>query len=77
MAVGPTQLLIIAIVVLVLFGASRLPQLGKNLGSGIRNFKDGLTGEGDDDAPLPDAEPPRQMTGKKSKKRHRPRQDEA
>ncbi len=77
MAVGPTQILIIAIVVLVLFGASRLPQLGKNLGSGIRNFKDGLTGEGDDDGPQADAEPARQMTGKKSKKRKRPREDAA
>ena len=77
MAVGPTQLLIIALVILVLFGASRLPQLGKNLGSGIRNFKDGLTGEGDDDAPQADAEPPRQMTGKKAKKRKRPRENEA
>jgi TatA/E family protein of Tat protein translocase len=50
MAIGPTQILIILIVLVLLFGASRLPQLGKNLGSGIRNFKKGLTeGEADDE----------------------------
>jgi sec-independent protein translocase protein TatA len=50
MAIGPTQILIVLVVLLLLFGASRLPQLGKNLGSGIRNFKKGLT-EGDDEEP--------------------------
>ncbi len=77
MAVGPTQLLIIFVVVLILFGASRLPQLGRNLGSGIRNFKDGLTGEGDDDPPPADAAAPRQMTDRKAKKRKRARQEGA
>lgn len=48
MAIGPTQLLIVVLVALVLFGAGRLPALGKNLGAGIRNFKKGLTGEADD-----------------------------
>ncbi len=48
MAIGPTQILLILIAVVVLFGASRLPQLGKNLGAGIRNFKKGLT-DGDDE----------------------------
>jgi len=52
MSVGPTQILIILLVLVVLFGASRLPQLGKNLGSGIRNFKKGLTeGDVDEDDP--------------------------
>ena len=52
MAVGPWQILLVLLVLVVLFGAGRLPQLGKNLGSGIRNFKKGLTGsedEGEDD----------------------------
>jgi sec-independent protein translocase protein TatA len=39
---GATELLIILALVLVLFGAGKLPQLGRGLGEGIRNFKRGL-----------------------------------
>ncbi len=41
---GLPELLIIFAIVLVVFGASRLPQLGKGLGEGIANFRDGLRG---------------------------------
>ncbi|HUP44244.1 MAG TPA: twin-arginine translocase TatA/TatE family subunit [Thermoanaerobaculia bacterium] len=37
------ELLVILVIVVVIFGASRLPQLGKGLGEGISNFRDGLT----------------------------------
>ncbi|WP_261663456.1 twin-arginine translocase TatA/TatE family subunit [Deinococcus sp. Marseille-Q6407] len=40
MPIGPLELLIIAAVILVLFGASKLPQLGKGLGRGIREFRE-------------------------------------
>ncbi len=36
---GLTELLIILLIVVVLFGGSKIPQLGKGLGEGIRNFK--------------------------------------
>ncbi|HWN10049.1 MAG TPA: twin-arginine translocase TatA/TatE family subunit [Pyrinomonadaceae bacterium] len=39
---GPTELLIIAAVVFLLFGATRLPQLAKSLGQSKRAFKEGL-----------------------------------
>lgn len=39
---GPQELILILLIVLVLFGASKLPQLGRGLGQGIRNFKQGL-----------------------------------
>lgn len=39
------ELLIILLIVFVLFGASRLPEAGKALGAGIRNFKKALSGE--------------------------------
>ena len=39
---GPMELLLILVIVLIVFGASRLPQLGKGLGEGIRNFKQGM-----------------------------------
>ena len=40
MNLGPTELLIIAGIVVLLFGGRRFAELGKNLGSGIKNFKD-------------------------------------
>lgn len=40
----PTHLLVIAIVFLVIFGAKRLPELGKGLGEGLKGFKEGLKG---------------------------------
>jgi len=42
-SLGLPELLIIFLIVLVLFGANKLPQLGKGLGSAIRNFKEGMS----------------------------------
>jgi len=39
---GFPELLLVLVIVVVLFGASRLPQLGKGMGEGISNFRDGL-----------------------------------
>jgi sec-independent protein translocase protein TatA len=44
----PTHLIVIAVVVLVLFGGKKLPELGKGLGEGLRGFKDGMKGVTDD-----------------------------
>ena len=40
--IGPLELLIVLIIVLVVFGAKRLPEMGRNLGKGIKEFKEGL-----------------------------------
>jgi len=45
---GPTELLLIALLFVVLFGASRLPEIGRGLGVGIRRFKRGLRDEDDE-----------------------------
>ena len=42
---NPIHLLIVALIVLLLFGAKRLPEMGRALGSGIREFKDGVLGQ--------------------------------
>ena len=42
---GPTELIIILVIVLIIFGAGRLPGIGKALGRGIKEFKDGSTGK--------------------------------
>jgi sec-independent protein translocase protein TatA len=44
---GPMELVLILAIVVVIFGASKLPQLGKGLGEGINNFRDGLKGKED------------------------------
>lgn len=44
----PTHLLIIGVVLLVLFGGRKLPELGKGLGEGLRGFKEGMKGVTDD-----------------------------
>ena len=40
-----TEILLILVVVMILFGAGRLPEIGRSLGEGIRNFKKALSGE--------------------------------
>jgi sec-independent protein translocase protein TatA len=58
--IGPTELIIVLVIVLLIFGPKRLPGLGKQLGSGMREFKDSIAGIGgkddddDDDAPVAD-----------------------
>lgn len=46
-AMGASELLIILVIVVLLFGASKLPELGRSLGAGLTNFKQGLK-EGDE-----------------------------
>ncbi|HEX3128945.1 MAG TPA: twin-arginine translocase TatA/TatE family subunit [Thermoanaerobaculia bacterium] len=44
-SLGMPELFVVFLIVIVLFGASRLPQIGKGLGEGIKNFKKGLKGD--------------------------------
>jgi sec-independent protein translocase protein TatA len=47
--IGPLELVIVLVIVLVIFGPKRLPGLGRSLGSGMREFKDSVTGKTKDD----------------------------
>lgn len=49
MSIGFWQILIVLLLVLVLFGAGKLPKVMGDLGKGMRNFKDGLKGEDEKD----------------------------
>ncbi|MCG1010633.1 twin-arginine translocase TatA/TatE family subunit [Salinicoccus sp. ID82-1] len=52
MAVGPTSMIVIAVVALIIFGPKKLPQFGRAMGSTLREFKDatkGLATDDDDD----------------------------
>jgi sec-independent protein translocase protein TatA len=48
-SIGPTELIIVLVIVLIIFGPKRLPGLGKQLGSGMREFKDSIAGKDHDD----------------------------
>ena len=43
--IGPLEIAIVLIIVLVIFGPKRLPGLGRSLGTGMREFKDSITGK--------------------------------
>lgn len=47
---GSTEVLVIAIVILLLFGGKKIPELMKGLGKGVKSFKDGMNGVDNEDA---------------------------
>jgi len=49
--IGPEKILLLAIVVLLLFGAKRIPEIGSSFGKGIREFKKSMADIGGDEAP--------------------------
>jgi sec-independent protein translocase protein TatA len=62
--IGGTELLLIILLALLLFGAGRLSDIGKGLGEGIRNFKKGIKEESDS----PEAKPLDVKPGESGKK---------
>jgi sec-independent protein translocase protein TatA len=48
--VGMPELIVILVIILIIFGAGKLPQIGEGLGRGIRNFKKATTKEQEDEA---------------------------
>lgn len=63
MGIGVPELLILLVIVVLLFGASRLPQIGRGLGEGIKNFKLGMR-----DRPEIDVTPKQTSDGESEKK---------
>jgi sec-independent protein translocase protein TatA len=57
---NPLHILILLLVVLLVFGAKRLPEIGRSLGEGMRGFKDSISGESHQHSltPAPPAAPP-------------------
>lgn len=58
----PTHLLVLGVIVFLLFGAKRLPELGKGLGEGLKGFKDGIKGGGTDSSSTPPVQPVQQQS---------------
>jgi sec-independent protein translocase protein TatA len=47
--IGPMELIVVLVIALLIFGPKKLPDLGRSVGSGMREFKNSVTGGGDDD----------------------------
>jgi sec-independent protein translocase protein TatA len=47
--VGPLELVIVLVIALVILGPKRLPEVGKSIGNGMREFKDAISGNSKDD----------------------------
>jgi len=47
--IGPTELIIVLVIALLVIGPKRLPEVGKSLGKGMREFKDSLSGDSRDE----------------------------
>jgi sec-independent protein translocase protein TatA len=56
--ISPWELLILVFVVLLIFGPKRVPEAGRSLGRGLREFKEGIMGGHDDKPELPVTAPP-------------------
>jgi TatA/E family protein of Tat protein translocase len=48
MSIGPLEIIILLVIILLLFGAKRIPEVGGSLGKGIRDFGRGIKGEDDE-----------------------------
>jgi sec-independent protein translocase protein TatA len=72
MPFSPFELLIILLIVLLIFGAKRVPEMGRSLGSSLREFKDGITNFGGDEPERRELE--RGTTRVETVDTHRPKQ---
>jgi sec-independent protein translocase protein TatA len=58
LAVGPTGLIVVPVVALLVFGPRKLPDPARSLGGGMREFKNSVTGADSDELPYADAPKP-------------------
>jgi len=56
--IGPTELILIILLVVIIFGAKKLPELGKSMGESIKNFKKSIASK-DKDKPADEPHPPK------------------
>ena len=64
--IGPFEIAIIALVALLLFGAGRIADIGKGLGQGIKNFKQGLKEANEIDADKPEPKDEKEAKAKEA-----------
>jgi sec-independent protein translocase protein TatA len=67
--IGPWEIAILLVIVLLVFGPKRLPEMGRSLGKGMREFKDSITGKDETtsaELPASTEEPPVSVSSTKS-----------
>lgn len=58
--IGPMELALIVLIIVIIFGARKLPELGKSMGEGIKNFKRSISSkDNDEDKPTDEPHPPK------------------
>lgn len=58
--IGPMELALIVLIIVIIFGAKKLPELGKSMGEGIKNFKRSISSkDNDEDKPTDEPHPPK------------------
>ncbi len=57
---GPPELLLLFLIILIVFGAGKIPQIGSGLGKGIRNFRKAVKGEEEDETAATPPKDPKQ-----------------
>jgi sec-independent protein translocase protein TatA len=63
--IGPWEIAILLVIVLLVFGPKRLPEMGRSLGRGMREFKNSITGKDEEEVPEVPAELPAETEPKK------------
>ena len=58
--IGPMELIVVLVIALVVFGPKKLPDLGRSLGKGMREFRSSVTGEERDELAAPEPVRPRE-----------------
>ena len=74
-SIGPLELIVVLVIVLLIFGPKRLPGLGKSLGSGMRKFKDSIAGKDKDDDEDEEEDERPELTKAKAKSDERPAEE--
>ena len=66
--IGTTEIIVIALVILLLFGGTQIPKLMKGIGKGVRSYKEGLNGVEDEEDEKKEKEEEEKKESKKGKK---------
>ena len=71
-SIGPQEILIVLVIALVVLGPKKLPEVGRSLGKGMREFKTAITGKDDDDDQheLPAPKPPETVAASTAPREH-------
>jgi sec-independent protein translocase protein TatA len=73
---GPWEIIILVVVLLLVFGSRRLPEIGRSVGKGMREFKNSVTGK-DEEPKLEDAQDPPELTASAVEEEDEQRDDQA